>query len=677
MISIQKLRNPYFMRWFLWVILIVTIPAFVLFYAGGPSAGGGLYFGPYVTIETENGQIELTGADLEASRNRAANYYINFAVASGQLPPQQSFQAAANIQNRLDPLDVAKFAVSEVALEERLRRQGIRVTDRQVSRYLSEQGLTREQLRNILQTRRITEADYAAIQRRDLKNALAADTVSRAARTSLLELWNQYRLENEMITAESVRITIQPDPDLDISGELVRTKYEELVEARDNAVIDPPRRVYEYVALKLPALDSVEPTEEELREAYENAPADDGELVDRGGLSVRQVFVEVPADASEGERAEARARIEQARARIEAGEPFAQVANEITEDPANNVTTGGDAPPTQRGGLIPGELVGDEIDEYGVDFITFINEADANVLSEVLEVPGGFAIAEVLSRREPGRLSFERARPVLRERLVEEKTALREAQRTELIRDNLTRLRSAAASNTTLDGVAAELGVEVGRTSPTLASSTSITGIGNLQEEREALVGLIPGRMTPVLQASNGTVAVLKLVEFIDERVRDLAEVETRVEDLVRRDMARDEAMAQASELRTRVVESGDSFTSVVLELGLQADPVEPFPRAEPPAFVQRIPAMVQDIYTAEAGDILIEEFSLFNITSQVVILHLLEVESPSRETFLEDLGNLEAGMLLAKQSGFIEEYRRQALMEMDAEFNEVLLDTE
>ena len=117
--------------------------------------------------------------------------------------------------------------------------------------------------------------------------------------------------------------------------------------------------------------------------------------------NIAQVLVTVPEGASEATVAERRARAEAALKRIEAGEPFAQVAREVSED--GNRANGGEI------GMRPAERLPDV-------FVEAVRPLAVGAVSPVvLRTGAGFHLLRLIDRRDPGGVTIvqTRARHVL------------------------------------------------------------------------------------------------------------------------------------------------------------------------------------------------------------------------------------------------------------------------
>ncbi|MCC5877085.1 MAG: peptidyl-prolyl cis-trans isomerase [Candidatus Sumerlaeia bacterium] len=657
MISLQQLRNPYFMKWGLWAILIVTIPAFVALYGFAPPAQqAGLPTGALVTVYTDQGKVELDAQALQRAKREAAEYYAGLAAMSMQLPPEQRGQVQRMIFDALSTDEVTDFAIAQVAMRDRLRAQGLRVSDNQVATYLRAQGLTREDLRRILQQNRLTESEYAAMIRSQIADELAQSTVHRTARTSLLELWQEYLLTNEILTAEVVRVPVQVDDEMVIDDATIQEEYNRMVSVRDSRILDQERRIYQYVALPAPPQFPPRASQDQLRSAFEEA-IEEGRFREMGGYSVRQIIF---GSTTGDPETQAEAALE----RLNAGEDFAALANELTVDPDNAVARDNVSSPTLMGGLVGTIFPEVDAGRYGAEMMSFLDGAEPGDISEVINTPKGTAIVKLVDKAAGSAYGFEEVRQILADDLNEKLRSEHEASRQARTTESFELLRDASARATTLEGIARSLNTDVRTTSPTVATQTFIQGIGDLGRESQSLRRMRPGIISPVLQARDGSVAILELIEEIPESIRPLADVRSSVERAIRRRVATDEAVLLAEQLKTRV-ESGDALTTAALAIDLTGGTLEPFTREDVPQELGTVTDIMDELQRAGNNDVLIMKAGSPTMVNEVVVLHVTHVDAPSRQEFLADIENLERAFLFAKRQGFVEDFRRDAIVSL------------
>ncbi len=673
MLSIQKLRNPHVMKWGLYMIIGLTIPAFVLFYGFSPNQPVDQLQGTLVTVKTNDGEVKLERRDLVNAERAAGEYYTSFITQN--ISPRQRMQIAQTISRALSAKEKADFAVSEVALAQRLREQDLRPTVAQVEMKLAESNMTQEQLRNYLDQTGMSEAEFIASERRAIRNELAIRTIQKVSKTSLLEIWDQYRLQNEEFVTKYFNMPMPSLGDIEVTEEEVQVEYDELTESRSPMVIDREKRIYEFVSLPSPRLPAPTVTEEELMTLYSEAE-DDAELWDEGGMTVQHVLVSVSPQAAEEDKASAREEAEAARQRIIDGEDFAAVANEVSDDIRNQSFNDVGTTPTLRGGILPSSIVGTEVDVWGDQWISYANEADLNEISEVIETPLGYSVMQVIERNEPGKKEFEEVRSILESRVKNQKRSGQEEERLEIIANNIGKLREASATRTTMEGIAQDLGTDVKTTSPTLSTSAYIQGLGNLGQEREALEFLKPQEVSPVLQTSDGTVAVVKIVEVYPERIKSLEEVRSIVENREKRQKAVEMRLEEAEEVKT-LMANGDSFTSAALTMDYIVESPDPFTRNSIPTALQTSQDLIQDLVIAQEGDVIINRSGTADFATGVVVLFVEEINQPEISEFVKGMRDIEQSLLRMKQRAFVEEFRRDSLASLEAEFNPVLLPSE
>jgi parvulin-like peptidyl-prolyl isomerase len=132
-----------------------------------------------------------------------------------------------------------------------------------------------------------------------------------------------------------------------------------------------------------------QPDAQRARELYERQ-AD--QFLEEPQVRVEQILVRLRPEYTEEQRRAARAKIEEAWSRVQAGEDFAEVAREVSESPL--AEGGGDM------GFIP---LGRMLPEF--DDVVFATPVGG--VTPIFETAHGFNVVKVLERREPHRRSFE------------------------------------------------------------------------------------------------------------------------------------------------------------------------------------------------------------------------------------------------------------------------------
>lgn len=123
-------------------------------------------------------------------------------------------------------------------------------------------------------------------------------------------------------------------------------------------------------------------------------------------VRARHIFVRLRAEMTEEERDAARKKIDDAKARLDAGEEFAELAVAVSEDPA--AASGG-----ELGWIARGAVSG------AFEVVAF--SLPKKEISEVVVTDYGYHIIQVLEKQEAGIVSLEEARATIEHEVLEEK----------------------------------------------------------------------------------------------------------------------------------------------------------------------------------------------------------------------------------------------------------------
>jgi len=191
------------------------------------------------------------------------------------------------------------------------------------------------------------------------------------------------------------------------SEEMYRQHLEQLGVSEEN-IMEEMRAVLLVERYKEQQTADLEATEEEVRETYEKLKDNGNHIRPVQTFDIHHLMT-IPESKSDNAWQVARARIEAARERIVEGEPFEDVARDVSQDPAS-------AP---RGGLYreaSAEIVGPEVATHMVGL-------EVGELSEPFHSSLGWHVIRVDERNEPGPMSFEEMEEAIRIRMTEQMKA--------------------------------------------------------------------------------------------------------------------------------------------------------------------------------------------------------------------------------------------------------------
>src|SRR5262245_17793730 len=323
-------------------ILVVIILAFI--------ATSVVYFG----TSTLNGSAgkpnvvaTVNGEDIPAERFRRAQANLVDAyerMAKQRMTPELAERLGLNQQ-------VINDLVTDALVVQGAAREGIRVTDdelrtriQEMKEFQEDGRFSRDRYLRILRQVRLDPSDFEAEMRRVLVRRKIEALVRDGAKVSDAELRDAYALRQEKVRAAWASMDVQP---LGADVTVADTDLEPYVKAHQAQFTQPERRRVQYVVVN-PKQFASPVTDQEVEAYYKEHGA---EFEQPRQVHVAHVLVRVPPVGGSEAENKAKAKIEAVIKRAKAGEDFAKLAREVSEDTAN-APQGGDL-----GFVGPGELV--------------------------------------------------------------------------------------------------------------------------------------------------------------------------------------------------------------------------------------------------------------------------------------------------------------------------------
>jgi len=320
-------------------------------------------------------------------------------------------------------------------------------------------------------------------------------------------------------------------------GEARAAVRRELEEIRIAFVALDARKRSEDVVIAPEAVQgALEEREDEIEALY-------AELSDRYDrperVRARHILLSVPSDASEDEVARVRGEMEAALERIRAGEDFAAVAGEVSEDPGSK-SRGGDLGFFGRGQMVP-----------AFEEVAFALEPGE--LSDIVRTDYGFHLIRTEERQE----AVHRPLAEVREEVAEE--LLRREAVNEAAHETAGLLAAAVREGRSLEQAAREAELDLQRSGWIARKAGGfVPGLGSAPELLSVAFALGPAESSPrVFEVGEQ----LALVQLLERREPAREEVAPRVDDkreelLVAKRNTRASAWIDAR--RQDLVESGD-----------------------------------------------------------------------------------------------------------------------
>jgi peptidyl-prolyl cis-trans isomerase D len=449
--------------------------------------------------------------------------------------------------------------VDEEAMVAEARRQGISASDGEVRERIlaipafqeNGQFIGEQRYRQMLQLNNppLTTTEFEDQVRRALLVEKLRNAVTAWMSVGDDDVAQEFRRRNEKVKLDVVPITADAfRSQVTVSDADVTAHFEKDKE---------PYRVGEKRKIKYALLD-VEKVREQLK-----VPEADIQAFYQQNLAQYQTPEEVRAShillKTEGkDEAEVRARAEDVLKRAKAGEDFAALAKEYSEDESNSAS-GGDLNYFPRGAMVP-------------EFEQVAFTLKPGDMSDLVKTSFGFHIIKVVDHRQATTRPLEDVRAEIEDQVKWQQAQTQAEQQAKALE---AQLKTAAD----LDKIAAERSLQVQETN-LLLRDDPIDGLGPSPEVSAQAFQLEPGAVSPALRVARGW-AFVTVTGKQDPYLPELSEVRDQVrEDLVG-ERAAELAKAKASEIAAALKGASD-FAAAAKKYGLEVKPTELITRGSP-----------------------------------------------------------------------------------------------
>lgn len=434
---------------------------------------------------------------------------------------------------------VANALVNGLLLQQEASRLGFFVTDEDlVNSIRSDPGFQRNgvfdsyRYEAFLNDRKLTAPLYEKLRREGLLEDQLVGLITDSVKTNPDKVKRMWHFQNDKFVLAMLNV----EPEATPADAPVETKELTAYFERNRSKYEIPAYLnLEYVVFSWrDVLDKVSVSDDEARAYYQNHPA---EFTEPAKVHARHILLKVPDGANDQVTQGVEKRMQEIRKRIEAGEDFAAVAREVSEDEAT-AEKGGDLGFFARGSLSP------EVEQAAFG----LNEGE---MAQPILTRQGYHLLRVDERKPEKRLELAEVKEKIVKKLREEKARKKANEDAENFYELVYRRED-------LKQPAAKFGFQV-------KEGESITRAGGLPD-----LGSDPAVMDQAFQLNTGEVSslvrsgdnflVMKLVSRVDERLPEFDEV--------RREVAKDYAQQKAIEAANKKAEK------IIAELAKEsADP--------------------------------------------------------------------------------------------------------
>jgi peptidyl-prolyl cis-trans isomerase D len=437
-------------------------------------------------------------------------------------------------------LDLKDRAVDELIranlMRQEAQRLGLAVDDTEVRNAIAELPAFQEDGRfnkqlylRVLRANRISPGEFEDSQQEQLLVKKLQDLIMAGVHVSEAEVLDRYRIDNEKVNLRFIRLDAASFmPEVQLTDQDVQAYYDKNRET----FREPDRVRIEYVLYTPDKFaGEAQVSDAEVQQYYDEHIA---EYEKPEQVQARHILFRYPPKATAEDKARVRAHAEEVLAKVKAGEDFAALAKQYSDD--SSAAQGGDLGTFTRGKMVP----------------SFERAAFAlapGETSDLVESPFGLHIIKVESKEAARTQPLDEVRTQIVDKLKQQKA--RELARTRAEAD-----RAKVAGGEALANVAQAAGLSVETPAP-FAQTDVIAGLGRSPALSAAAFAAAAGEVGPVVDAPNGPI-VFRVAEKLAAHVPDLSAIRDRVETAVRNERAQTLAKSAADTMLSELQKTPD-----------------------------------------------------------------------------------------------------------------------
>jgi peptidyl-prolyl cis-trans isomerase D len=533
---------------------------------------------------------------------------------------------------------VVNDLVQEAVIVQQARAEGMELSDEELNARIQtipafhEGGrFSLRRYQEFLRGRRMSAAQFETEVRRELTRLKVEQTVKSGVKVSDTEVERAFALQREQVRAAWAMVDLMP---LVTAATATEAELETYLKGHGDEFRLPERRKIQYVTLS--PRDLLKPVTDGEVEKYYTEHA--GEFEVPREAETAHILVRVPETGGSAGEDRAKAKAAELIKRIRAGEDFAKLARENSEDPGS-ASRGGDLGWVRRGQTLP------EFEQ------AMFGLKKGETSAEPLRTAAGFHVVKVTDIHEGGKKPLKDVAAPIRERLQTE-AAERAA------RAKADEVKPALQAAPDFMAEARKLGLTPVET--TVSRSQRPIGAALPPDSvEETVFALAIGGVSAPAKTPAGFI-VIKTIAELPAAVPPLAEIKDRVAVAVKRQKAEGVAMERAKQIAAEA-KSGD-FDAAAKKGGASVGEAR-FSRTKPDAKL--------------AGDVMLAalEMPKGGVTEPVktpqgiYVLRVLERIAPDLATLAEERDKLTREVLGQKQSqawaAWVERARGQAKVDV------------
>lgn len=384
-----------------------------------------------------------------------------------------------------------------------------------------------EEYQRILRQNNFTVESFEDGMRRDLLLAKVRSVVSAGVYVPESDVEDEYRNQVERAKIRFIRA-----PYGALAGEV--TADEAAIEAHyaenPGTFETPERRVVDYLVVDVDRIRnsiSIDPSE---ARAYYDANADEFSQPEQ--VRARHILLQVNESRTADE---ARGQLEEAKAKVLAGESFEALASELSEDPGSKIR-GGDLGFFGRGAMV-------------AEFEAAAFSTPPGQMSDPIQSQFGFHLIQVVEKNAGGQRPFEEVEAGITQRLMADRAREAAESKAQELSETLSSAETSMATLAETDD-----GVSFQSTEP-FAEDDNVPSIGRATPFASAAFEMDVGEISEPVRIARGW-AILSVSTIEEPRLPPLEEIREQVEAAVLVELERRAALDRLARARSEGVDA-------------------------------------------------------------------------------------------------------------------------
>jgi peptidyl-prolyl cis-trans isomerase D len=589
------------------------------------------------------GSEDIALREFQLTYNNLADFYRR--VYQDRF--SEDFARTLNLkQQALDTLVERKLLLHEA------KRQGLRVTDGELiervqsySVFQVNGGFDRNRYLQVLRLSRLTPGDFEQNQREELLLAKLENLIKDAVQVTENEVKDAFIHDKEQLNVEYVRVDpAQFSAQVEVNEVDLSTYYQEHPEGFRR----PEQARLAYVIVDPGSFAAqVEMTDEQLARYYEEHKE---EFRQEEQVRARHILFKLAQQGGAEEEDRVRAEAEAALRRIQAGEDFAALASQLSQDPAS-AQQGGDLGFFKRGEMVK-----------PFEEVAFALKPE--MVSEPVRTDFGYHLIKVEEVHEVAYQPLAVVQAELRKRLTREEARRLAEARAQAAHDAMV----AAGSEWQAAVRALEL---TAQETPFLTPGQVVEGIDDAGAFTQVAFALQDGEVSRPTAIGNHYV-VMKLLERKASSIPPFEEVKDMVHEALVRERSQTLARQKADELVAEV-KAGKSLEEVARALHTQTEQTGLFSRTSTIPKLGPAQGFIKEVFRMGVG-----EARVVDLMEQPAVVVLRERKEFDAEAYAQEKAQVRQRVLRQKREQIFAQWsndlRRQAEERREISVNQSLL---